>query len=163
MSLPLTNMLGLSSSVCITHIACYWKFFLLHSIKVLCQFRICKADHAYLTYLMLQRQLCHLNVTSLTTAKFKPLILSMLGFALSYTVNVFILMILYDFYLLAAQFCYVIVYMRKDESPVQIADLLCTSENFRWYGESCFAGASIIRVRCQPIILRRGKHTSLLI
>jgi hypothetical protein len=37
-------------------------------------------------------------VVSLTTAKFKPLIFSMSGFALSYTVNVFILMILYDFY-----------------------------------------------------------------
>jgi hypothetical protein len=27
--------------------ACYWKFFLLHYIQVLCQYRLCKADHAY--------------------------------------------------------------------------------------------------------------------
>jgi hypothetical protein len=43
------------------NIACYCKFFLLLSIQVLCQSRLCKADHAYLTYLTLQRQLTHLN------------------------------------------------------------------------------------------------------
>jgi hypothetical protein len=37
------------------------KFFLLHYTPVLCQYRLCRADHAYLTYLMLQRQLSHLN------------------------------------------------------------------------------------------------------
>jgi hypothetical protein len=41
---------------------------------------------------------------SLTTAKFKPLIFSMFGFTLSYTTNMFILMILYDFCLLSAKF-----------------------------------------------------------
>jgi hypothetical protein len=30
-------------------------------IQVLCQYRLCKADHAYLTCLMLQRQLSHMN------------------------------------------------------------------------------------------------------
>jgi hypothetical protein len=49
------------SSVRIAHIACYWKFFLMYYIQVLCQPRICKGDHVYLTYLMLQRQLGHLN------------------------------------------------------------------------------------------------------
>jgi hypothetical protein len=34
---------------------------LLHYILVLCPSRLCKAEHAYLTYLMLQRQLSHLN------------------------------------------------------------------------------------------------------
>jgi hypothetical protein len=46
MGLSLMNMLGLSSSVRIAHIACYWKFFLVHYIQVLCQYRLCKADHA---------------------------------------------------------------------------------------------------------------------
>jgi hypothetical protein len=46
----------------------------LHYVEVLCQFSLCKAHHAYLTYLMLQRQLSHL-----TTVKFKPLIFSMYG------------------------------------------------------------------------------------
>jgi hypothetical protein len=55
------NMLGLSSGVHFAHIACYWTFFLLHYTQVLCQSRLYRADHAYLTYLMPQRQLCHLN------------------------------------------------------------------------------------------------------
>jgi hypothetical protein len=42
-------------------------FFLLHYKQVLCQYRLCKADHAYLTYLMLQRQLSHLNGCVTTT------------------------------------------------------------------------------------------------
>jgi hypothetical protein len=58
--LSLMNMLRLSSSVHIAHISCYWKFFLLHYTQVLCQYRLCRADHACLTYLMLQRQLRHL-------------------------------------------------------------------------------------------------------
>jgi hypothetical protein len=29
--------------------------------EVLCQYRLCRADHAYLTYLMLRRQPSHLN------------------------------------------------------------------------------------------------------
>jgi hypothetical protein len=61
-------------------------------------------------------------VLSLTTAKFKPLIFSVSGFALSYTMNMFILIILYDLFMSRAQFCYIIVYMGKIESHVQIAD-----------------------------------------
>jgi hypothetical protein len=38
-------------------ITCYGKFFLLHYTQVLRQYRLYKADHAYLTYLMLQRHL----------------------------------------------------------------------------------------------------------
>jgi hypothetical protein len=47
------------------------------------------------------------------------------GFAkhiLSYVANMSILMILYDFCLLPAQFCHIIVYIWKVESHVQIAD-----------------------------------------
>jgi hypothetical protein len=53
----------LSSSVRIALTARYWQFFLLRYsyIQVLCQYGLCKAVHAYLTYLMLQRQLSHLN------------------------------------------------------------------------------------------------------
>jgi hypothetical protein len=46
----------------------------------------------------------------------------MSGFALSYTANKFILVILYDFSLLPAQFCYMVVYIWKVESRVQIMD-----------------------------------------
>jgi hypothetical protein len=60
---------------------------------------------------------------SLSAAKFyKPLIFSMSGFALSYNENTFILKILYDICLLRAQFCYVVVQIRKVERRVQIAD-----------------------------------------
>jgi hypothetical protein len=57
----LTSMLGFSSSVRIAHIACFSKFFLLYYTQVLSQYRLCKAELVYLTYLMLQRQLSHLN------------------------------------------------------------------------------------------------------
>jgi hypothetical protein len=46
-------MFGLSSSACIAHRACYWKFFPLHYTQALCQYRLCKTDHAYLIHLML--------------------------------------------------------------------------------------------------------------
>jgi hypothetical protein len=47
----------------------------------------------------------------------------MLGFAFSYATNMFTPMILYDFCLSLAQLCYIIVYIWKAESHVQIADL----------------------------------------
>jgi hypothetical protein len=61
MGLSLMNILRLLSNVCIAHRACYWKLFLLHYTQVLCQYRLYKADHAYLTSLFLQWQLSHLN------------------------------------------------------------------------------------------------------
>jgi hypothetical protein len=69
MGLSLMNMLGLSSSVRIAHIACYWKHFPWHYTQVLYQHRLCRADHVYLTYLMLQRQLSHLNGRKLDWCK----------------------------------------------------------------------------------------------
>jgi hypothetical protein len=59
--LSLMNRFRLSSNIRITHIEFCWKFFLLHFIEVLCQDKLCKTDHAYLTHIMLQRQLNHLN------------------------------------------------------------------------------------------------------
>jgi hypothetical protein len=52
-----------------------------------------------LTILYYNDSLVTWTVARLTTAKFKPLIFSESGFALSYTTNMFILMILYDFWL----------------------------------------------------------------
>jgi hypothetical protein len=34
-------------------------------------------------------------------------------------------------------------------------------ESFHCCGEPCFAGAAILRRRCQSLIFRRGKHESL--
>jgi hypothetical protein len=50
-----------------------------------CQHRLYRADHAYLTYLTLQRLPSYLNGRSLTTAKFRSLIFSMSGLTLSYS------------------------------------------------------------------------------
>jgi hypothetical protein len=93
------------------------------------------------------------TVVCLTAAKFKPLIFPASGFALSNGAIICIFMILYDFCLLPAQFCYIIVYIQP----------MCTLENFQWRGELCFAGAAILRGECQLQIPRRGKHKSLLI
>jgi hypothetical protein len=55
-----------------------------------------------LSILCYNGSLVTLTVISLTTTKFKPLIFSVFGFALSYAGNVFNHMILCDFYLLPA-------------------------------------------------------------
>jgi hypothetical protein len=93
------------------------------------------------------------TVVSLTTAKFKPLIFSMAGFALAYTTNMFILTILYDFCLSPAQFCYTIVYMRKVESRVQIS-LLETSRHRRRKKHR----SSVAVYRLLPSCLFRGRY-----
>jgi hypothetical protein len=46
----------------------------------------------------------------------------MSGFAVPYAANMLILTISYDFSLLPAQFCYIIVYIGLIESRVQLAD-----------------------------------------
>jgi hypothetical protein len=57
-----------------------------------------------------------------SAAKFKPFIFSVSGFAVSYAANTAIIMIWYALCLLSSQFCYIIVYIRKVESLVHIAD-----------------------------------------
>jgi hypothetical protein len=57
-------------------------------------------------------------------------------------------MIVYDFCLLPAQFCYITVYIWKhcaNRRPV------CTLENFQWCREPCFAGAALLSGRCLPL------------
>jgi hypothetical protein len=58
----------------------------------------------------------------MTAAKFKPLIFSVSGFTLSNVANIFIFMILDDFCLLPALFCYVIINVRNFESFMHIAN-----------------------------------------
>jgi hypothetical protein len=59
------NMPGLSSSARTTR---HWEFFLVHSMQVLCQPRLCKGDHASLTHgaepFLRSRQLCSYSRTS---------------------------------------------------------------------------------------------------
>jgi hypothetical protein len=85
----------------------------LHHTQVLCQYRLYRVDHAYLTYLMLPRQLSYLKGRKLDHRQVKPLIFSVSGFILFYTANMFILMILYDFCLSPAQFCYIVSQLIK--------------------------------------------------
>jgi hypothetical protein len=91
-----------------------------------------------LRILCYNRGLVSWTVVSLTTATFKPLIFSMSGFTLSYTANMFILMSLYDFCLSPAQFCYIIVYIWKTESRVQIADRCAPWKIFRLVRRTLF-------------------------
>jgi len=49
------------------------------------------------------------TIVCLTATKFEPFIFSVLGFAFAYVSNIHIIMILYDFCLIPAYFCYRIV------------------------------------------------------
>jgi hypothetical protein len=120
MGLSLLNKLGLSSNVRIAHIVCYWKLFLLHYYKFSVSTGFAKQIMPTLRILCYNGSLVTSTVISLTTAKFKCLIFSMSGFALSYTENMFILIILYDFCWLPAQFYYVNLYIRKVEWLIQV-------------------------------------------
>jgi hypothetical protein len=95
-------------------------------------------------------------VVSLTTAKFKPLILSVYGFALSYTANMCILKILYDFCLLPTQFFFNSIHT-EGWKPCANRGSVCTLKNFQWCGETCFVGPAILRGRCLPLLHRRDK------
>jgi hypothetical protein len=110
-------------------------------MQVLCQCRFWKTDNVCLTYLTLKRQLSHLNGCKLDCHQ----VFSVSGLALSYAANMFILMILYDFCLLPARFCYIIAYIQKVESRMQIAD-----QYARWKisnsVENLVAGTAILRV-----------------
>jgi hypothetical protein len=114
-------MLGLSPSVYFAHIACYWKFFVLPYTQIVST-DFTEQTMPNLGTLWHNGSLVIWTVVSLTTAKFKRLIFSVSAFTLSYKVNIFILMILYDFCLSPESFCYIIVYIRKVESCVQVAE-----------------------------------------
>jgi hypothetical protein len=64
----------------------------------------------------------------MTAAKFKPLIFPVLGFSLSNIANIFILMILNDFWLLPALFCYLIINVRNLESHMHITNQYAPQE-----------------------------------
>jgi hypothetical protein len=66
----------------------------------------------------------------------------MRGFTLSYAAKIFVLMILYDFCLLPAKFCYVIICVLNVESRVQIAEQ-CAPSKFPVVRRTLFAGATI--------------------
>jgi hypothetical protein len=71
----------------------------------LCQHRLSTADHAKTSVAYATTAVDTWTVICLTTAKFKPLMFSVLGFALPYIADISIFMILYNFCLLPAAFC----------------------------------------------------------
>jgi hypothetical protein len=112
--LSLMNMLGLSSS--------HWSISFGTTQKSSVSTGFAKQIMPILRILCYNGSLVNWTVVSLITAKFKRLIFSTSGFALSYIANTFILVILYDFCLLPARFCNIIVYIQKVENRVQNAD-----------------------------------------
>jgi hypothetical protein len=159
---PLWTCLALSS-ILIAHITCYWKFLPVHYIQVFCQYRLCKANHVYLTYLMLQRQPSHLNGRKLDR-------LQVYASYIFYAQHCLVLrcehVLSYDFVWLLLVACIILLCDRihaerwkqcENRGPVRI------SENSQWCGEPCFTGAAILRGRCLPLIPRRDKRKSLLI
>jgi hypothetical protein len=110
------------SSVHIANMAGYWKYFLLYTYKSFLCPAFSKQIMPLVLILCYNGSLVTGTVVSLATAKFKPLIFPVSRFALTYTANMFILMVFYDFCLLPTQFCCnVIVYIWKFGSRVQIA------------------------------------------
>jgi len=57
-------------------------------------------------------------VICLTATKFQPFKFPVLGFPLAYVSNIYIIMILYDFRLLPACFCYIILNVRNFKSQM---------------------------------------------
>jgi hypothetical protein len=117
-------------------------------IQGLFQSRLGTADYALVTSSCLYYgSLDTLTEVHMTAAKFKPLILSMSVFTLSNIAIIFIFMILDDFCLLPAWFCYVMINVRNLESLMHIANrcqlpmvrrtLFCSRCDFnRWHSAS---------------------------
>jgi hypothetical protein len=79
-------------------VSCLYRIIYIGICSAYCQSRLCEADYAVsLLSLCYDGNLVTCTVVSLTAAKFKALILSVLGFTLSYIVNIWVNMILYDF------------------------------------------------------------------
>jgi hypothetical protein len=154
MGLFLTNVLGFSSSVYFEHIMCYWKIFLYTTQKSYVSTDFAKQIMPFLRILCYKGSLVIWTVISLTTPKFTPLIFSISGVTLTYTANMFILMILYKLCLSPTKFCYIIVHIRKVET-------LCNSRTSMHLGKFPVMRRTLFW-RCLPQI-SRGDNKSLLI
>jgi hypothetical protein len=92
-------------------------------IQGLFQSRHDTADYALVTSsLHYNDSLDTWTVIHMTAAKFKPLIFSVSGFALSNVANILIFMILDEFCLLSAWFCYVIINVWYMKSLMHISN-----------------------------------------
>jgi hypothetical protein len=109
-SLFTTNIyVKLKIYTCCTHLQYNTKFTIYTGLV---QSRLGTADYVLVTSsLHYNDSLDTRTVIHMTAAKFEPLIFSVSGLALSRETNIF--MILHDFCLLPARFCYVIIYVRR--------------------------------------------------
>jgi hypothetical protein len=81
--LPLLDMLDLFQVHVLHILHVIENVSLLHYIRILCQSSLYRADHAYIVILCYNGSLVSWMVVNLTATRFKPLIFSMSGFALS--------------------------------------------------------------------------------
>jgi hypothetical protein len=122
--------------------------------KSFCQYRLRRADHAYVTYLMLQRQLSQLNGRKLHHRQ------------ASYTFYVWLHIVLYceyvhshDFVCLLLVAWTILVYnlIHMDSwKPCTNRGQVCTLENSQSYGEPCIVGSVISIGSCLPLIPTRA-------
>jgi hypothetical protein len=99
------------------------------------------------------------TVIHMTAAKFKPLIFSVSGFALSNVANNF-----HDFGWLLLVACMILLCNHKRMAYEEIyafREPMCASENCRWCREPYFAVSAISIGDILPQIPRQGKHKSL--
>jgi hypothetical protein len=144
----------------IQHVIENWSFY---TTQVPCQYRLYRADHAYLTYFMLQRQLNHLNGRKLDCRQALA----------SYILYAWLHLVVYrehvhshDSVWLLLVACTILLYSCINTDGWKLCanrGPVCTLENFQWGGEPCFACAAILRGGCLPLIPRRDKHKSSLI
>jgi hypothetical protein len=112
------NILCLSSSVRIAHIACYWKSFPLHCIKVLCQYKLARQTMPILRSLCYNGSLVAWTVVRLTAAKFTPH-----RFSVWFRLVRFYDVHCHDFVWLLLVACTILLCIRKVENRAQIAEI----------------------------------------
>jgi hypothetical protein len=124
------------------------------------QSRLGTADYALLTSSLLYHgSLDAWTVVHMTAAKFKPLIFSVSGFALSNVANIYMIL---DILLLVA--CMILLCNCKGTEfgkPHAYREPLCASEICHWCGEPYFAGAAISIGGFLPRISRWENHNLL--
>jgi hypothetical protein len=155
-------MVSLLSSVCIALVACYYKLILLTYIQIQCQFRLCKADHVYITYLSYKGSLVTWTVLSMVAAKFKPFLVSMSRFAFYFTEN---RIYFHEFAWLLFVVCKILFYIgvhTEGWKPYANRGPMYAYKNVQWCGEYCSAGVAVLRRRCLLQISRWSKQKPLL-
>jgi hypothetical protein len=146
--------------MCVWHSSGMYIHMYVQCIQGLFQSRLGTADYALVTSsLNYNVSLVTWTVIHMTAAKFKPLIFSVLGFALSNVAKHF-----HDFEWLLLVACMILLCHNKRTEfgkPHAYLEPMCASENCQWCGEPYFAVSAISGGHILPQIPRQGKHKSL--